>query len=254
MNCATARDLLSAYVDGELPLAQATELADHLTGCGTCSAETETMITTVRTLREGLERHHAPDVLRARIRAAIREDDVPAAPAVRATRGLRWRSAAALLLVAVASSALTILATRGGSSEGAGVAEAVVASHIRSLMPDHLTDVRSSDQHNVKPWFNGRLDYSPMVPRLDSVGFPLVGGRLDYVGNRPVAAVVYTRRQHVINVFSWPTESEGESAVTAAPARHGYNVLRWTRGGVEYWVTSDLNMVELRQFVDRFAS
>jgi anti-sigma factor RsiW len=100
----------------------------------------------------------------------------------------------------------------------------------------------------VKPWFNGRLDYSPAVPRLDSAGFPLLGGRLDYVGGRPVAVVVYGRRQHVINVFSWPSESGLDAELSTVPARHGYNTVQWARGGVRYWAVSDLNMEELRQF------
>jgi anti-sigma factor RsiW len=113
-------------------------------------------------------------------------------------------------------------------------------------MPDHLTDVRSSDQHNVKPWFNGRLDYSPTVPRLDERGFPLIGGRIDYVGGRPVAVIVYGRRQHMINVYAWPTR-EADAAPTAT-AENGYNILHWRSGGTERWVVSDLNAEELRAF------
>jgi anti-sigma factor RsiW len=153
--------------------------------------------------------------------------------------------AASLTLMALSSGA-TLLATharRGGDR----VRQEILASHIRSLMPDHLTDVRSNDQHNVKPWFNGRLDFSPTVPRLDPQGFPLLGGRVDYVGGRPVAVVVYGRRQHVINVFSWPT-TDGDAGVTSA-ASHGYHTLRWREGGVERWAVSDLNAAELGQFV-----
>jgi anti-sigma factor RsiW len=116
-------------------------------------------------------------------------------------------------------------------------------------MPEHLTDVRSNDQHNVKPWFNGRLDFSPTVPRLDEQGFPLLGGRLDYVHGRPVAVVVYGRRQHVINVFSWPASDDG--AATSAPrSRNGYNLEHWRDGAVEYWAVSDLNAAELHTFTD----
>ena len=250
MNCATARELLSAHVDGELPPPEAGELAEHLTTCGSCSAESEAMVSTVRRIREGLVRHQAPDVLRARVRAAIREERAPGAPAARPAWRLPWRAVAAGLLIAAASSALTVIATRAGSSSdaGLGVGDEIVASHIRSLMPDHLTDVRSSDQHNVKPWFNGRLDFSPAVPRLDSLGFPLIGGRLDYIGARPVAVVVYGRRQHVINVFSWPAGEGHGAASSALQTRHGYNILHWLDKGVESWVVSDLNEEELRQF------
>lgn len=248
MNCATVRELLSAYVDGELPPEQATELAEHLTSCGACAAEAEAMLRTVRTLQEGLVRERAPDVLRARVRAAIREEQAPGTVVARRARHWPWRAAAAGLLIAAASSSLTLFAMRDGSAQRSAVADEVVASHIRSLMPDHLTDVRSNDQHNVKPWFNGRLDYSPVVPSLDSAGFPLLGGRLDYVGGRPVAVLVYGRRQHVINVFSWPADPDREAELSAMRARHGYNVLQWTRGGMQYWVASDLNAEELRRF------
>ena len=250
MTCATARDLASAYVDGELPPEQATELAVHLTSCRACAAEHEAMVTTVRTLHEGLVRFRAPDVLRARVRAAIRGDRAPDTRAARPVWRLPWRAVAVGILIAATSSTLTVAATRGDSARGSPVANEVVASHIRSLMPDHLTDVHSSDQHNVKPWFNGRLDYSPAVPRLDSAGFPLLGGRLDYVDSRPVAVVVYGRRQHVINVFSWPIDVGPAAPVSALQTRHGYNVLQRTRAGVQYWVVSDLNQEELRLFAE----
>jgi anti-sigma factor RsiW len=134
----------------------------------------------------------------------------------------------------------------------ADVATEVLASHVRSLMPDHLTDVRSSDQHNVKPWFNGRLDYSPTVPRLEDQGFPLLGGRVDYVGGRPVAVIVYSRRQHMINVFSWPTRLSDSPLATTST--NGYNMIHWRSHGVERWVVSDLNSSELRSFVDLLSS
>lgn len=254
-SCATIGELLSAHVDGELPPEEAAAVAEHLTSCAGCGREYEATLRTVQTLREGLSRYRAPDVLRARVRAALREEpsEHTAAPrsdgrTYRRTWGTPWRAVAAALVIAVASSGLTLL-TVGRATEPArpAIADEVLASHIRSLMPEHLTDVRSTDRHNVKPWFNGRLDFSPSVPRLDDQGFPLLGGRVDYVDGRPVAVVVYGRRQHVINVFSWPADAGPE--VSAAPApRHGYNMLHWRSGGVEYWIASDLNAAELRQF------
>jgi anti-sigma factor RsiW len=248
-------DQLGAYVDDELAPNDAASVADHLTTCAECSAAYETMLTTVATLRETLVSHTAPDVLRARVRAALRDaarseatqhDVAQRVSAQRVSRmSWAWRAAASLTLVALSSGA-TLVVT-GGRRDGERLRDEVLASHIRSLMPDHLTDVRSSDQHNVKPWFNGRLDYSPTVPRLDEQGFPLLGGRLDYVAGRPVAVVVYGRRQHVINVYSWPTPG-GDAGVSGADS-HGYHALRWRDAGVEHWAVSDLNVAELWQLV-----
>ncbi|MBW8768428.1 MAG: anti-sigma factor [Gemmatimonadetes bacterium] len=251
MNCAQTRELLSGYIDGELPPDQAMELSEHLTTCAECAGIYEELLATVRTLREGLVKYRAPDLLRARVRSALREEERPvvARPTPRVRRGLRvpWRSLAAAAILVVASSGITFVATRDRPSAESSIGEEVLTSHIRSLMPAHLTDVASNDQHNVKPWFNGRLDFSPSVPRLEDAGFPLLGGRLDYVRGRPVAVVVYGRRQHVINVFTWPTDASGDAARTLTTS-HGYNLLHWRSGGVERWVVSDLNAAELRQF------
>lgn len=255
--CHTTRDRLSAYVDGELPAPQAAAVAEHLTSCAACSEEYELTLDTIGQLRDELKRYKAPDVFRARVRAALAstpsaadtepmEPSSSTRPPSRLSRMMRPAVSAAALLVAVALGAtVTRLADRGGGRD-ASVGAEVLASHVRSLMPDHLTDVRSSDQHNVKPWFNGRLDYSPSVPRLEENGFPLVGGRVDYVSGRPVAVVVYARRQHMINVFSWPTSERDQDPTLSAA--HGYNMLQWRRQGSERWVVSDLNASELQGF------
>ena len=194
MRCADCRDTINAYVDQELLPDEQRDVRDHLASCADCQREYDVLVATTRRLKEGLVRHRAPDVLKARIRSAIAQPNATDSFEVSAPRVLKpwpWaRLAAAGALIAIASSALTFAAVR--QQLKAPSAEAgILSSHIRSLMPGHLVDIASTDQHNVKPWFNGRLDVSPAVPRLDSLGFPLLGGRLDYLEGRPVAVVVY---------------------------------------------------------------
>jgi anti-sigma factor RsiW len=255
--CQSTRAALSAYVDGELPPDDAAAIADHLTTCAHCSADYHTVLDTIALTRSQLDRFTAPDVLRARIRAAIATTPAEHDPALAnggprsgAQRSRWWPQravvAAGLVLAAALGSGTTLLVRE--RAEPPSVATQVLSSHLRSLMPNHLTDVASNDQHNVKPWFNGRLDYSPTVPRFDDQGFPLLGGRIDYVGGRPVAVVVYGRRQHLINVFSWPASGSDE-ALTGTVA-NGYTMYRWRSGGIEHWVVSDVNAAELKTFAE----
>jgi anti-sigma factor RsiW len=252
MPCSAYRVRISAYIDGELPPSEMTEVADHLAHCPACSRDYEGLRRATIALQERLVRHRTPDVLRARIRSALLDhvsDDPVAVPAPSRRHAGWWRQAVAAVVIIAASSATTVLLTRSHQVPNAAIADEILASHIRSLMPGHLTDITSNDQHNVKPWFNGRVDFSPPVPRLDDNGFRLIGGRLDFVGGRPVAVVVYGRRQHLINVFSWPAVGDREVPMTE---RRGYNLLTWQHDGVATWVVSDLNQAELRQFVGLF--
>lgn len=255
MTCNDCLDSLGPYIDGELLPSEAEVVAAHLGTCPDCAAAHARLVATSSQLRAGLIRYPAPDVLKARIRAALiqpnAEVSAPPKP-VRLYWGLRWPSAiAAAAVVAVLSSALTFSVTQRRSS-GETVQEELLASHIRSLMPGHLTDVASNDQHNVKPWFNGRVNMSPAVPRLDSLGFPLVGGRIDYIDGRSVPVIVYTRRQHIINVYAWPTARTNDAPITSSS--HGYNLIRLPRNGEELWIVSDLNRAELRDFARLLAS
>ena len=199
-------------------------------------------------IREQMPALAAPDTLRQRVRAAVRDAASESRrPRFMTARVKRWLALAASLAV-VTSGGWWLGVSRATAT---ALADQVLASHVRSLMPGHLTDVLSSDQHTVKPWFNGKIDYSPPVPDFAGQGFPLIGGRLDYVGGRPVAALVYGRRQHIINVFLWPV-SAGSRAGGGSPSRsrQGYHELHWTSGDYTYWVASDLALPELEQFAE----
>jgi anti-sigma factor RsiW len=247
MRCADCRDSLNALVDDELDPISAADVRAHLADCADCRREHQVLADTSALLKDSLVHHPAPDVLKARLRNALAQPNPFEEPERRRRSWIPL--AAAGVVIALASSAITLVALRRGPEPAA--ANEVLAGHLRSLMPGHLTDVASTNQHNVKPWFNGRVDFAPSVPDLDSIGFPLVGGRLDYVAERPVAALVYGRRQHLISVYSWPATAPGDRTPAEDDVR-GYHLVTWTSGGLTYWAVSDLNRDELREFVRRF--
>jgi anti-sigma factor RsiW len=162
-------------------------------------------------------------------------------------RVLTW-AVAAMLAMSVGGGTIAVRSMRPAPDAGADrVMAAVVDGHVRSLMADHLFDVQSSDQHTVKPWFTGKLDFSPPVVDLGALGYPLVGGRLDYVSGRPVAALVYQRQKHAINVFVWPTSESAPTTITTRSGR-GFHLRHWIRDGMSFWVVSELNDAELTEF------
>jgi anti-sigma factor RsiW len=256
MQCDRCLDSLPAYVDGELLPEEMDAVGRHLESCAACTRAHEAIRDSSRLLRATLMRYPAPDVLKARIRASAAAEghrtDAPPPPSRSAfDRLLRSRVAAAALVAAVVGSGATAAVMRRGAAPSP-IAEQVLASHIRSLMPGHLTDVASTDQHNVKPWFNGRVNLSPPVPRLDSAGYPLVGGRLDYVAGHPAAVVVYQRRQHLINVFWWaPQDGAAGPSTPTTSSDKGYTLIHDRRDGLERWIVSDLNGAELQDFARR---
>jgi len=231
---------LDAYLDGELAATDAAELEQHLRVCPDCSRLEQRRRTLSAAVRQHVLRFPAPDTLRARVRSAVRAD---------LKRTVHPRSYWPALAVAASLAVVAVGGWQAGLRQAAGnaFADQLLGSHVRSLMPGHLIDVQSSDQHTVKPWFNGKLDFSPPVYDFAGRGFPLIGGRLEYVGGRPVAALVYGRRQHLINVFLWPTEG-GPTGGRPATTRQGYHLLHWTTPAYSYWVASDLGLPELHDF------
>lgn len=247
MNC--SEELLESYLDEELDAARRADVEQHLAGCTACSEVYARLRRQKDAIKAAAPYYDAPPGLRESIRGALRRDagtarprtqEVP--PPVRQT-SWRWLAVAASLLL-VASVAWNLVQL--GSRASQQVTEALVASHVRSLIGEHLMDVASTDQHTVKPWFAGKLDFAPDVRDFAAQGFPLVGGRVDYLAGRRVAALIYHRRQHVINLFIWP---DGSSSAGKTPiSRNGYNLLSWNRGPMTYWAVSDVSVGELEVF------
>ena len=242
---------LSAYVDGELEGLAVAGVEAHLKECPACAARVTHERRLQAAFRTYLSPDKAPDELRFGVRESLRAAIVRATPPAprRPARVAQWVALAATIAVAVLTG--REWATWSAWGGAAPLESQVLAAHVRSLQVSHLNDVATSDHHTVKPWFAGKLDYSPPVPELDSLGFRLIGGRLDYVLDRPTAAIVYGRRQHLINLFLWPS---GESS--AAPrlmSDRGYQSVHGAAGGMAYWAVSDLNGQELRQFAQLVA-
>lgn len=246
MGCEELQNKLHLYVDDELTAAERRQVEAHLEDCAECRRLVKTELDWQQAIRRTATYHRAPEALRRRVAEAAAEGHALPAPPARRSRSRQGWAMAASLLVAVALSS-SVTAYLVAPSPETPLARELVADHVRSLMADHLTDVASSDQHTVKPWFDGRLDYAPPVEDFAADGFPLVGGRLDYVDHRTVAALVYRRAKHPINLFVFPARG-GDGAVRAS-VENGYNILRWTQGGMEYWAISDVNPAELRDFV-----
>jgi anti-sigma factor RsiW len=246
VDCRDTQNLLAGYCDGELDLVRTLEVEGHLHACPVCTQMQQNHHALQAALTEPALYFKAPPNLQPRLHRAARAaiSDVPR------YRVSAWRGAsvaAASACVALLMWVLLWLPSRPAADEL--LAQEVVSGHIRSLMANHLTDVPSSDQHTVKPWFEGKLDFAPSVTDLTAQGFPLVGGRLDYIGSKAVAALVYQRRQHVINLFIWPSNDIADSG-TKMMTRQGYNVLRWTQAGMSFWLVSDVNLSELQQFAE----
>jgi anti-sigma factor RsiW len=264
VNCQENEMLIHTYLDDELDLLNTVRLEEHLRECAACAEASRNHQTLRSAISSGGFYFKAPNNLSERIHLALQEADQAdphtstsvqelsgPKPSRPMSKRMWWQFSWtwAGLAAAVAMAALVVWRLDPAVSRPSQddlLAKEVLASHVRSLMATHLTDVLSSDQHTVKPWFNGKLDFSPPVKDLSGNGFPLVGGRLDYLEDRPVAALVYQRRKHFINLFIWPSASDsGQKTVM----RQGYNLFHWAQAGTTYWAVSDLNCSELQEFV-----
>jgi anti-sigma factor RsiW len=243
MTCDEAEILLHALIDGELDAGHAREVEDHIAGCPACAAELAAYREMSKTIAAADLRYAAPPLLRKRIEAALPKEQMPNRRAV--LRGFAMGSAVS----AIAATGLVAIVLRNDDAQR--IEFEIVSAHLRSLQAGHLTDVISTDQHTVKPWFNGKLDVAPPVVDLTSQGFTLIGGRLDYVDARPTGAIVYRRRAHVINLFVAQTAST-ERRPAKIDAIQGFNIRSWSDRGLNYWAVSDIAADELAEFGEKF--
>jgi anti-sigma factor RsiW len=269
MTCEEAIKLMDGYLDGELDPVANQAIEQHLRECHSCDRAYKTHGSLIRAIGNATPYYKAPAGLRERIQSSLREEmaERPTHSVARDAqplfsrrqpqpRTIGWETswnwlalAAAIIFAAIIAWNLLPRLQRPGADQF--LATQLIASHVRSLMANHLTDVASSDQHTVKPWLDAKLDFAPAVVDLSEKGFPLIGGRLDYLDNRPVAALIYQRRKHFINLFVWPAGSDAAGA-TKAMTRQGYQLFHWVDSDFNYWAVSDVNANDLQTFKQQF--
>ena len=268
MNCEEAIELMDGYLDGELDARTNQEIEHHLLECIKCPQAYELQRDLVRAVESSAPYFRAPAELRESIQSSLRAEisRQPLGSSSEARRPIpsngksqprvvfmpQWSwLALAAAIIAAAIIAVNVVPRWQGSRADQFLATELIAGHVRSLMASHLTDVASSDQHTVKPWLDTKLDFAPAVFDLTSDGFPLIGGRLDYIENRPVAALVYQRRKHFINLFIWPAESVMTTADETI-SHQGYQLVHWIDGDFNYWAVSDVSDGDLQLFRQAF--
>jgi anti-sigma factor RsiW len=269
MNCEQATDLMDAYLDGELDPITSQTVEQHLLECPKCEAAFESHTALALAISQGAPYYRAPAELHQRVQSSLRDviETSASRGGAREIQPLRTRPrterrsvlfempwnwlglAAAIILAAVIVWNFLPRLQQPGADQF--LATQLIASHVRSLMANHLTDVASSDQHTVKPWLDAKLDFAPPVVDLSGEGFPLIGGRLDYLDNHPVAALIYQRRKHFINLFIWPA-TPGAGDTTKSVTRQGYHLVRWVDSDFNYWAVSDVSDSDLQTFKQLF--
>jgi anti-sigma factor RsiW len=269
MTCEEALKLMDGYLDGELDPITNQAIEQHLRGCHNCDQAYKTQRSLIGAISDATPYYKAPAGLRERIRSSLRGETAgqPMRNGLRGSQvlfrrrqpelrtilsGTPWNwlaLAAAVIFAAIIALNLVPRWQRPGADQF--LATQLIDSHVRSLMANHLTDVASSDRHTVKPWLDAKLDFAPPVVDLSQQGFPLIGGRLDYLDNRPVAALVYQRRRHFINLFVWPAGAGAERTMKTI-SRQGYHILHWLDSEFNYWAVSDISEAELQEFKQRF--
>lgn len=239
---ASIASFLGAYIDGELDLVKSIEIETHLKECPQCETEHRNNLTVRAAMRTDPMYFRAPAKLENKIILAVGKP--PEDLHTRVNAWWRWMAVAtSLAFVTILAFNLMSFSQKTTNDQ---IAQEIVSGHIRSLMlPNHTVDVISSDQHTVKPWFDGKIDFAPPVKDFADQGFKLIGGRTDYVGNRSVAVLVYQHQQHFINLYIWPSQSTNSASPSSL---HGYNIVNWTKDGMVFWAVSDLNKTELQQF------
>lgn len=247
MNCKESQEIIHGYVDGELDGVHNRAVEQHLHECAACARSLKGQQSLRKVMAGGSLYFEAPKGLEKRVRSAVRQASKAESPRWSWRWDWRWTRVLAPLAAAAVVVLIAMPLVMRTSTEDR-LSQEIVSSHVRSLMASHLIDVVSADPHTVKPWFNGKLPFSPPVTDPAAQGFPLIGGRLDYVENHPVAALVYQHRKHFINLFIWPSTRNSDTAEELR-TQQGYNALHWSQGGMEFWAVSDMNQGDLKDFV-----
>lgn len=242
MSCELTQTVLHGYLDGELDAARAADFERHLISCAACVSALEAHESLRSSLLHARLYERAPVSLRKKVQEQLGGSARSSVVPIRNRAPWRWLAVAAAFLLAVFLG-WRLLPLLRGNQEETTLASAIVDAHLRSLQPGHLEDVQSTDQHTVKPWFDGRLDFAPPVHDFANEGFPLQGGRLDVVHGRTVAVLVYARRKHLINVFVWPTTEPDSEPLSGSQL--GYHWIDWRKAGMEMCAISDASPDDL---------